>query len=288
VRLRYVVGEHRIERAAIEVDEQRTHVLDIFGRAALEVGLVDGDENARALRVELDQLPPMSFQRAVDDFGERINFLAARLALLPAFFAVVERLERPAACVGVECRQESLSLCTVGLHGSAPLVIVSVIIESARLASENGIDDDARERIAHLAAVEFHDVDVLHLPGRILDQRAILDLRLRWQLRPARFALLVDSDVADREPQFRDRDLGKAAQGIAHQRVKAFAGHRELASGADGHGAPRESSVIVMLIATMGVVSPSDLIRCRLTARRRPWAPFRSFTLPPGSSAPHR
>src|SRR2546430_7335421 len=105
--------------------------------------------------------------------------------------------------------------------------------------TQAGVDNHARESIAHGAAVEFHDWDILNFSGvEILDQRAVPHLRLGRQLCPACLALLVNGDVMDLQPQICDCYRGKATQSIADQWVKAFAGYRELAGWADGHGAP--------------------------------------------------
>src|SRR5690348_7419994 len=94
---------HRIERSAVEVNIARANANHVFTLAPVAGGVVDADEDARALGVELDQLISAFCQCAVPDFGERIVqwlfalFLAQLVglgALLPALLIVVKRLER--------------------------------------------------------------------------------------------------------------------------------------------------------------------------------------------------
>ena len=75
------------------------------------------------------------------------------------------------------------------------------LLERIGSESDYGGDDGARERIADVTRVEVHDVDVLNPAGIIFDERAIADLRLCGQLRPARCAFPMHRDVPDLEPE---------------------------------------------------------------------------------------
>src|SRR5262249_709665 len=82
---------------------------------------------------------------------------------------------------------------------------------------------------------------VLNFAVAIVDELAITNLRLGWELGPPRAALRVDGDVADREAQLGDVDLAKTDQRVAVKRIEAATRDRELAHG----GAPHFSRMVL-------------------------------------------
>jgi hypothetical protein len=59
--------------ALVQVDEQRAHPDDVLLLAAIEIGLVDGDIDASACRVQVAKLVPVPLKRAVEDAGEGVQ-----------------------------------------------------------------------------------------------------------------------------------------------------------------------------------------------------------------------
>src|SRR5262245_5584292 len=138
---------------------------------------------------------------------------------------------------------------------------------------EHGAHDGGAEGIAHTAITEVHEVRVLNLASRILYQRAVLDLRLGGQLRPTRFAFLVNSNVADHEPQFSDLDFGEAAQCVAAEWPETRAGNGQPAA----HGRTTRKEVPKLCASQR-----ASRIALRQSPKTHPW--LRTVTSQAGPS----